>query len=50
MSMKKRLRLEYLNKDKPNEEGMEAAGVDVIDVVSGGSRLYGSVFASRWKL
>lgn len=43
--MKKRLRLEYLNKDKPNpeEEGMEAAGVDVIDVVSGGSRLYGSV-------
>lgn len=41
--MKKRLRLEYLNKDKPNEKGKEAAGVDVIDIVSGGSHLYGSV-------
>lgn len=42
-NVKKRLRLEYLGKDKPNEPGVEAAGADALDIISEGSHLYGSV-------
>lgn len=42
-NVKKRLRLEYLGKDKPDEPGVEAAGADALDIISEGSHLYGSV-------
>ena len=41
--VKKRLRLEYLDEDKPNDLGMEAAGAEALDILSEGSHLYGSV-------
>lgn len=44
-NVKKRLRLEYLGKDKPNEPGVEAAGADALDIISEGSHLYGSVLS-----
>ena len=33
-NVKKRLRLEYLGKDKPNEPGVEAAGADALDIIT----------------